>query len=94
MTIYENGDDLGVNHTYESRLNGSSCKEIACCNIRPFSIQWIDDVISPSNGSDTASGGGRNLSAQADQEIDVFTPEEFRLLFGYDPDPEDHFQNK
>ena len=91
MTIYENEDDNGTNDSYESRLNGSSCKEIACCNIRPFKIIWTDDVaISPTNNDDTVSGRGRKLVA-LDKDIDAFTPEEFRLLFGYNPDPEVDF---
>ena len=82
MTVYENGDDMGTQDTYASQFNGSACREIACCNIRRYQIIWeaatdfqyIDD--------------GRNLNAM-DEDIDYFTPDEFRNLFGYDPDPED-----
>ena len=86
MTVYEFGDDLGTNDTFASQWYGSACKEIACCNIRPFKIKWpcedcmyaVDEVIKPD---------GRNLGAM-EEDFDVFTPEGFRELFGYEPEPE------
>ena len=38
MVAYEKGDDYGFGGTFASAWNGSACKEIACCTIRPY---WI-----------------------------------------------------
>lgn len=82
MTVYEFGDDEGDAGTYASEIYGSACREIACCNIRKLAINWAKE----SNfESDTSSG--RNLGAIEEEEVDYFTPEEHRELFGFDPEP-------
>ena len=84
MTVYEGEDDFGSSDTYASQYNGSACREIACCNIRRYHIIWE----AATDYQYIDKDDGRNLNAM-DEDIDYFTPEEFRNLFGYDPDPED-----
>ena len=49
MTVYENGDDEGNAKNPASKINGSACKEIACCNIRRIRIAWpIQETIEDS----------------------------------------------
>lgn len=87
MTIYEFGDDLGTGSTWASQWNGSAGKEIACCTIRRWKINWAAEAEAD---KETFKPNGRGLGA-LEEDVDVFTPEEFRELFGYAPDPEDSY---
>ena len=74
MVVYEHKDDYGFGGTYDSEEFGSSGPRIACCHIRPFKIDWI-----------VAESAGRGLSDELEEGVEVFTPEQYRELFGYDP---------
>ena len=86
MTVYENGDDFGFNDTYASQWYGSACREIACCNIRKWKIVWPQEYTIEVNEDKS----GRNLK-DLEEDIDYFSPDEFRELFGVEPDQEDPF---
>lgn len=80
MTVYEGSDDFGFQDTFASSWYGSACKEVACCSIRPYWINW-------GNTAYVKESTGRGLVAdELGEDMDVFTPEEFRVLFGYEPE--------
>ena len=86
MTVYEGSDDFGFQDTFASSWYGSACKEVACCSIRPYWINWgiATDV---QKSADVQKSEGRGLVAdELGEDMDVFTPEEFRVLFGYEPE--------
>ena len=89
MTVYEFPDDYGSNPAiFASKEYGSAGKEIACCTI------YNKYIIIGTTTVDIAtklSGRGRGLDVEED--VDVFTREEFRELFGFEPeqDEEVHF---
>lgn len=87
MTVYEFGDDLGTSDTFASQWYGSACKEIACCNIRRFKIKWPQKIDFEVSVDEDSRDPGRDLGAM-EEDVDYFTPEGFRELFGYEPEPE------
>ena len=96
MTLYEDKDDFGTASpwTWKSYEFGSAGPAIACCNIKlAGKISWIKE--NGLNNLDQSKGlRGRGLDA-LEEDVEVFTPEESREMFGYDPeeDEEDLFLN-
>jgi len=88
MTVYEGSDDFGFQDTFASSWYGSACKEVACCTIRPYWIDWYSATERTFTKESTAEEPtGRGLVAdELGEDMDVFTPEEFRVLFGYEPE--------
>ena len=83
IVVYENSDDLGLAATKESKLNGSVGREIACCNIIGYEV--IDPIGPPSNNPNIPKIKTRRL--EDGEEIEVFTPQEYKEFFGEDYDP-------
>lgn len=88
MTVYEFPDDYGSNPgIFASKEYGSAGKEIACCTIYNKYI-----IVQPTATVEIATKlHGRGLDVEED--VEVFTREEFRELFGFEPeqDGEVHF---
>ena len=95
MTLYEHRDDYGFHpdKTWDSLEYGSAGPAIACCNIKMVKINWIKEN-GLGNLNKALDKNGRGLDA-LEEDVEVFTPEEFRQMFGYDPeeDEEDLFLN-
>ena len=94
MVLYEDQDDYGqngnidplgnpmTNGSWDSREYGSAGPRIACCTITPYRIDYYADAqtLEP-------SGPGRRLTEEHDgEEVEVFTPDQFRELFGFEPE--------
>ena len=97
MTIYEHRDDYGFHpdNTWDSNMYGSAGPAIACCNIRVLQIAWVvDEKLQNLNqsidkrGTNSDGSRGRGLD-ELEEDVDVFTPEEFREMFGYDPEEDE-----
>jgi hypothetical protein len=90
MVIYEDGDDYGFGGTWHSWEYGSGGQRVACCQIRPYHINWFTDasadVRDVKDATIDVSGRGRGLAAEYGEDVDVFTPDQFRELFGYEPE--------
>ena len=93
MTIYEDPDDFGFGGTYKSEEFGSAGPAIACCTIRPYFIDWFKsaDPTKPNDDNNRNENARRNGKRRLAEEyyggeVDMFTPEEFRELFGYEPE--------
>ena len=95
MTIYEGFDDYGTAPgpfgKYDSTEFGSAGPRVACCTIRPYYINWYAEKEINADGSIGGlgmdfDGNRRRLEEYYGGEVDVFTPEEFRELFGYEPE--------
>ena len=91
MVVYEDGDDYGFGGTFHSKWYGSGGQRIACCTIRPYYIIW--DTIEPEPVDDNKDlleepmcGDVRCLAGEVDADVDAFTPDQFRELFGYEPE--------
>ena len=82
MTVYEDSDDYGFGGTWDSKEYGSAGPRIACCVIRPYFIDW--EQAEPQK-LEPSRDGGRRLAAEA-EGVDVFTPDQFRELFGFEPE--------
>ena len=81
MVIYEDGDDYGFGGTWHSKEYGSGGQRVACCTIRPYYIIWDTNVKEVE-----LAGHARRLSAEMGEDVDVFTPEQYRELFGHEPE--------
>ena len=80
MTVYEDQDDYGFGGTWDSKEYGSAGPRIACCTITPYQIDWqVKDA-------EVDTRGGRRLEVDENgEEVEVYTPQEFRELFGFEP---------
>ena len=96
MVLYEFPDDYGLDPkgSYFSKEYGSAGPRIACCTITPYYIDWWykspnEDDIKQLDESDKKSfdefGPVRRRLADG-EEVEVFIPEEFRELFGFEPE--------
>ena len=80
MTVYEDQDDYGFGGTWDSKEYGSAGPRIACCTITPYKIDWQVQE------AEVDTRGGRRLEVDDDgEEVEVYTPQEFRELFGFEP---------
>ena len=89
MTVYEDRDDYGFVNSWDSEEYGSTGPRLACCTIRPYFIDWViaDEIAFPDSSPGSSRDGRRRLAEEYyGGEVDVFTPEEFRELFGYEPE--------
>ena len=97
MVLYEDQDDYGANDdldplgnpvsngSWDSREYGSAGPRIACCTITPYKIDWSNDAVAEE--SLKPSGRGRRLTEEHDGDlVEVFTPDQFRELFGFEPE--------
>ena len=80
MVLYEKPDDFGMEDTFASKWWGSSCEPIACCNVRQFKVAPVID-----DSQFEMKDAGRGLQ-EIGPDVDIFTVEEFRNLFGEEPD--------
>ena len=99
MVVYEGGDDYGLRDTFASDWYGSACREVACCHIQPYWINWFHATTVP-DGNGNGNGGrneradevasngnkGRHLADELGEDMEVFTPEEYFELFGVEPE--------
>lgn len=88
MVVYEDGDDYGFGNTWHSWEYGSGGQRVACCTIRPYYIYW-DVVIHDVKEVDTIDvidRHRRQLSEEMGEDVDIFTPEQYRELFGHEPE--------
>lgn len=87
MTVYEDPDDYGCGGTWDSREYGSAGPRIACCVIRPYYIDWPKADEKSIDDSMSLRDHGRRLAEEHyGEEVDVFTPDQFRELFGFEPE--------
>ena len=93
MVLYEKGDDFGndPDNTFASTWWGTGCEPIACCNIRFIKVINPDDPVD-ADTKDVAKDG-RRLLEDLDADVEVFTVEEYRELFGEEPDEYLFLQN-
>ena len=85
MVLYAQPDDLGLAGTDASKLNGSVGREIACCNIIGYKV--IDLIGVPDNALIPKIKKRRLDDIDGEEEIEVFTPQEYKEFFGEDYDP-------
>ena len=100
MVLYEDQDDYGqnsdidplgnplTNGSWDSREYGSAGPRIACCTITPYKIDWYAEAEAEAQTL-KPSGPGRRLTEEHDGEeveVEVFTPDQFRELFGFEPE--------
>ena len=98
MVLYEDQDDYGqnsdidplgnplTNGSWDSREYGSAGPRIACCTITPYKIDWYAEAEAQTL---KPSGPGRRLTEEHDGEeveVEVFTPDQFREIFGFEPE--------
>ena len=87
MVVYEGSDDYGFADTFASAWYGSACREVACCQIRPYKIKWdaeFDGELGPAKEKEEGRKLSDELSEEIGEDLEVFTPEEFLELFGYE----------
>lgn len=89
MVVYEKGDDFGNDSStpFASSWWGSGCYEIACCNVQQFAVvltlQDVDNIEEAKK-----EGSGRGLD-DLHGDVELLTVDEFRALFGEEPDESD-----
>ena len=77
MVVYEHPDDYGFGGTWDSEEFGSTGPRLACCQIKRFIVDWEQ--------AEDSSVRGRGLAEELD-DVDVFTVDQYRELFGQEPE--------
>lgn len=76
MTVYEFADDYGLGTTWNSQEYGSTGPRIACCEIRQWGFK----------AAEVETKEGRGLAGELEDDVDLFTVDEYREFFGHDPE--------